>query len=259
MKVVVFVNPETHVFVSGLCLKHLHNIQDSVSEIIVITAGNHVKKFHQHLGFNNITYIDEQTVCKTLELPNRGLDSFSKQFAILHLDKFIDGDTFLNIDADVIFNQPVKFIFEHQRKFYIELDDFKPYYSTLESMCGIKRQLDPPSSFIADFMIFDRIYLEQLRTQSPAVADWNYWVSVEKNNTSGNCAVSEYETYGSWLYSSHPDVMLLEKSITYDNSMKFHKFNPTQENLDANPSIIPMRNTYDFDIDWTPIYPDWKF
>ena len=83
--------------------------------------------------------------------------------------------------------------------------------------------------------------------------------SIEKNNTSGNCAVSEYETYGNWLYFSYPDVMLLEKSITYDNNMKFHKFNPTQENLDANPGIIPMRNTYDFDIDWTPIYPDWKF
>jgi hypothetical protein len=108
MKVIVFVNPQTHVFVSGLCLKHLHNIQDSVSEIIVITAGNHVKEFHQHLGFDNITYIDERTVCKTLELPDRRLNSYSKQFAVLHLDKFIDGDTFLNIDADVIFIQPTQ-------------------------------------------------------------------------------------------------------------------------------------------------------
>lgn len=259
MTVVIFVNSHTHFFISGLCLQHLHNIQDEVSDVVVISAGEKIKEFHQHLGLDNITYLDERTICRAIGLTSGRLNSYNKQFAILHLDKFIDGDTFLNVDADVIFNQPVKFVFGDQRKFYIEQGNFEPYFSTLESMCGIARQLKSPDSFIADFMIFDRVYLEQLRTQSPALSDWDHWLLLDKNSLSGNYEISEYETYGNWMLTNHSDKMLLEKSNTYYDNMKFYKFNPTQENLEANPCIIPMRNTYDFDINWAPIYPNWKF
>ena len=255
MKVVIFINSKTHFFVSGLCLQHLRNIQDWVNEVVVITDGEKIKEFHQHLGFNNITYIAEHTVCRAIGLPGRYLDSHNKQFAILNLDRFIDGDIFLNVDADVIFNQPVKFIFGSERKFYLEQENFKPYFITLEEMCSIKKQIEEDSSFIADFMVFDRTYLEQMRTQSPILKNWSEWNAVAKKHN----GVSEYETYGNWMYANYPNLMLLEKSNTYYSNMKYHKFNPTQENLNANPCIIPMRNTYDFDIDWAPIYPDWKF
>jgi hypothetical protein len=255
MKVVLFINPKTHVFVSGLCLKYLHNIQDPVSEIIVITAGNHIKEFHQHLGFDNITYIDERTVCRALNLPGYLLNWNTKKFAILNLDKFIDGDIFLNVDADVLFNQPVQFLFGNKRKFYLEQDDCKAHYDAMKEMCGIERQLSAPNSFIADFMLFDRQYLEQMRAKSPALTNWRDWETIANHHDD----VSEYVTYGNWLHANYPNVMLLEKSNTYYSNMKYHKFNPTQENLNANPCIIPMRNTYDFDIDWAPIYPNWKF
>jgi hypothetical protein len=255
MKIVIFVNPKTHIFVSGVCLQHLHNIQDSVSEIVVITSGNHVKEFHHHLGFTNITYIEEHTVCHALGMSSNKLCSYSKQFVILNLDRIIDGNTFLNVDADVIFNQPVKFMFGDQRKFYLEQENFAPYFATLEEMCGIKKQIEVDSSFIADFMVLDRQYLEQMRTQSPILKNWSAWNTVAKKHN----AVSEYETYGNWMYAAHSNKMLLEKNNTYYDNMKYYKFNPTQENLDANPYIIPMRNTYDFDIDWAPIFPNWKF
>lgn len=255
IKVVIFVNSKTHFFVSGLCLQHLHNIQDPVTEVVVITRGEKIKEFHQHLGFTKITYIAEHVVCQALGMSDKNLNSYNKQFAILNLDRIIDADTFLNIDADVMFNRPVKFIFGDKRKFYLEQENFESYFATLEDMCGIKKQIDAASSFIADFMVFDRTYLEQMRTQSPILKNWPAWNTVAKKHN----AVSEYETYGNWMHVNYPSRMLLEKSNTYYNNMEYHKFNPTQENLDANPCIIPMRNTYDFDINWEPIFPNWKF
>lgn len=265
MQVAVFIN-DCHLFIGGLCLKHLTNIEDNIDNITVITPNvERTKNFYNWLGFDRITFLSDYEVCQTLNIPSERLDWVKKQYAILNLDKLVDDDVILNVDADVIFNTNIKLTHGSLRKFYIETECYQPYFDSIDDFFNLKKTMPQWDSFISDFMVFDRPYLQEMRESSLAFSDYTEWtLIVDKNTpTSGQYitpAISEYETYGTWMYANHPEIMILDRTnITYgkfENNIKYHKFIPTTENLKQHKNIITLRQTYDTDIDWNLIYPN---
>jgi hypothetical protein len=264
MKTVIFVN-SNHLFISGLCLRHLTNLKETIDGIVVITP--HVERlesFYHWMGFDQITFLSDSEVCQTLNIPSDRLSWIDKQYAILNLDKLVNDDIILNVDADIIFNTELKLTQDTARRFYIETECYQPYFDTIFDFFGLKKSLPQWDSFISDFMIFDSKYLKEMRKSTTAFDSYYSWKSIVDKNTPTTDqykipAISEYEMYGTWLYANYPDVMILDRtSSTYgkfEDNVKYHKFIPSIENLKENKTIIPLRQTYDTDIDWDLIYP----
>jgi hypothetical protein len=262
MKVVVFVNGN-HLFISGLCLKYLINLEDNVDSITVITPDvERMKNFYNWVGFNNITFLSDYNVCQTLNIPSERLDWFKKQYAILNLDKLVDDDVILNVDADVIFNTEVKLTDGNHRRFYLETEYYQPYFDTIFDFFNLRKTIPLMDSFISDFMVFDRQYLQEMRESSDAFIDYTKWLLIVNKNTPIEQvhAISEYETYGTWMYANHPEIMILDRTNnTYgksEDNHKYCKFIPTTENLVQHKNIIALRGTHDKDINWDLIYPN---
>ena len=258
MNIILFVN-SNHFYISGLCLRSLVNIQDKIDNIYIITPKiESLRLFHTWLGFRDIQYISDKHICRHLGMSGNRLH-WTKQWAMLNIDRFLEGETFFITDADVIFNTKTQFLHGTKRKFVIEYEYYAPYFNTIKDLTGIEKTLPKKDSFISDFMVFDSRYLRELRNSNNVFADTQTWLQVVERNkhpTDPCIAFSEYELYGTWLYHHYPECMILEKSKIYPENDTYYLFQPTQDNLAATPDIIALRNTYDQDIDWQRIYPD---
>jgi hypothetical protein len=262
MKVVIFVKQE-HFYLSGLCLKHLSNLSEPIENITIITPDKEkLKQFYQWLGIDGITFFSDFEICQKFSITSYRLNWFRKQYVILNLDKLVGEGLILNVDADVIFNAPVKLIKNDQVVFYLESGFYKPYFDTIRDFFGLEKILPEMDSFIADFMLFDSKYLKEMRDDSQIFDSYTSWQEVVDKNTPFNqvSAISEYETYGTWMYAKYPNKMNLDKSSpTYHNMMRYHKFVPTKKNLECNKNILSLRATYDNDIEWDTVYPNgWR-
>lgn len=276
MRVVVFVS-DYHLFVSGVCIKHLPNLNENVSDITIITPNiERHQKFYTSLGFNNLSYLSDLDVCKRLDIPSCRLSWVDKQYAILNLDRLFDDETVFNIDADVILNRPVKVTNGEQRIFYLESEYYPWYFKTIREFFGLKKSLKGNDSFIADFMVFDKKYLEEMKASSPAFANYQTWRNVIDNNTPSEQdiiewltplpidevyvtpAISEYETYGTWIRANYRNIVILDRSSpTYGNTADHQTIIPTEEYLAENKSIISMRfSQQDSEQYWQLIYPN---
>jgi hypothetical protein len=266
MQLVIFVNTN-HLFISGLCLKHLNNLNETVDGITIITPNiDKVKNFYRWCGIDQISFLSDSKICNILDIPGNSLDWIIKQYAILNLDKIIDSEQIVNIDADIIFNTEVKLTEGNHRRFYLENEYYQPYFDTIFDFFRLKKILPIRDSFISDFMIFDSKLLAEMRASSIAFDNYNNWRSIVDKNMPTNLqynvpAISEYETYGTWLYANYPELMIFDRTnSTYEDNNKFHRFTPTPINLEQHKTIISLRQTYDTDIDWSLIYPSgWEF
>lgn len=259
MHIVMFV-ANYHTLISGICLRHLNNIKENISGITVVTPDTtKTKEFYHWLGIENINFLEDQEVCDALDISKSGLDWTRKQYAIMNLDRLINDDQILNMDADVIINTPLALTQGKQRYFYLENEYYVPYFDTVRDLFGLQKKLANHESFNSDFMIFDRCFLQEMRDDSKDFRNFESWKKVVDRNTLPGAVVpatSEYETYGTWLQNKHPEVMIFVESSTFHDNMKYQRFLPSLKNLQSNPGIIPLRQTYDRELDWNQIYPD---
>lgn len=259
IKTVVFVGPK-HFFMSGVTLRYLKNISEVTETYIISPSPDKLESFHQWLGLPEFKYIDDKIVCKNLDMPE--MNFLSKQFCIMNLDKIIDSKYILNIDADVIFNTEISFINNDTITFYLEDEFYPPYFQTIKEIFNLEKILDERDSFVADFMLFESSVLKEIRNKTKYFSNYDLFKKISgknKDESIGYPAFSEYETYGTWMMHHYPSRMKLKRSDTYSNNVRFKNFLPTRDNIQNNPGIIPIRQTWDYDIDWNQIYPeDWK-
>lgn len=260
MKTVIFVS-NSHFFLSGLCLKYLANVKEVTDTTIITPNVEKLKEFHKWLGFSNLSYLSDQHISSVLQIDK--IDILSKQYAVLNLDRIIDSDYIFNVDADVIFNKSISLFYNNKTIFYLENEYYEPYFRTIRDIFGIEKILDNSVSFIADFMLLESNKLVTMRSTCSPLKDYQLLKSIVDKNTPvteprSYPAFSEYETYGTWMMYNDISNMKLINSHTFSNSGMFTNFQPTIQNLNVNPYILPLRITRDKDIDWNKIYsPDW--
>jgi len=130
----------------------------------------------------------------------------------------MSGDTlstsknFLVIDADTVLIRPHIFTSGKKTVFYCRNWSQPEYFKTYRKLLGEKPA--SPVSLVAHYMLFNKSKLAQLKRtiESKHRTKW-YLAILRKMDKSKPYAFSEYETYGNFFYSRHPDRIIFKKAL----------------------------------------------
>jgi len=253
MIAVIFV-ADYHLHLSGLAASRIRNLDPVPNKIVFITPDvDKLKTVHQNvldIGIP-IEYMQDDLVCQITGITDQ-MGWLPRQWVELHLDViFPDCDYILTLDSDIIINRPLRLFDEEKINLYIETERYEPYFTTMKQLLPDLTEFLPiDDSFIADFMLLDSMQLKALR--KAVDVDYSSWKKICDDNTPKQGPVpafSEYETIGTWMLNHAPDRINLIKSDTYDMSNKYCGKHKLTDLLKIN-SVIPLRQVYDFDINW---------
>lgn len=255
MIAVIFV-ADYHLYLSGLAASRIRNLDPVPNKIVFITPDvDKLKTVHQNvlnIGIP-IEYMQDDHACRITGIYPPELGWLNRQWVELHLDVlFTDCDYILTLDSDIIINRPLRLFDEGKINLYIERERYEPYFATMKQLLPDLTEFLPiKDSFIADFMLLDSMQLKALR--KAADVDYSSWKKICDGNTPNQQdsvpAFSEYETIGTWMLNHAPDKINLVKSDTHRDNNKYHGKHKLTDILKIN-SVIPLRQVYDFDINW---------
>ncbi|MCX6810132.1 MAG: DUF6492 family protein, partial [Candidatus Berkelbacteria bacterium] len=127
-------------------------------------------------------------------------------------DKYAKNDFFLIADADTVFCRPQVFVYEGRilMPACSQLGHI-PYYQAYEKLTGEK--VPAVVNFTSHHSLFDKNKLAELKTKIEKHCKTNWYNAIistkEINPTEGSC-VSDYETYGQFVFSRYYDECRLE-------------------------------------------------
>ncbi len=130
-------------------------------------------------------------------------------------------DHYLIWDADTIMLQPIQFLNEkHQILIKPSSEYHQPYFETYEKLLGKTRNVD--FSFISEHFFIKSAYMKELIAAIEEHSSlkshwvWNIMNAVQPEHLSG-AGFSEYETYGNFVNTIHPETFVLRplKTIRY--------------------------------------------
>jgi hypothetical protein len=115
----------------------------------------------------------------------------------------------LVVDADLCFLKPIRFRDEHGRYcFYMENEHYPPYFQTIERLLGLNKATE--KSFISDHILFSSARLRELISRVEERSSCSFPEALSRalrENRAAVPALSEYETYGTYLLRSHPELV----------------------------------------------------
>ena len=133
-----------------------------------------------------------------------------QQLLCLGAAEYIDDlpRSFVCLDADTLFLRPVRFVFEGAR--FVYYDSPQPprreYAETHRRLTG-EEQL--PRSFTAHHMLFDQALLAELFAQIEQLHGKPWHAAIlDSVDYSVGASFGEWDTYGSWVMTHHPDLCL---------------------------------------------------
>lgn len=127
-------------------------------------------------------------------------------------DKYAKSDFFLVADADTVFCRPQVFVFGGRITFSVcsQLGHI-PYYKAFEKLTG--EHVPALINFTSHHTLFDKRKLTELKNniEKHCKIKWYQAIVTTKdiNSREGSC-VSDYETYGQYVYLNYPDECRLE-------------------------------------------------
>jgi len=224
--IVICVGPQ-HIEIAKIVINQV-KLFFQAQQIYVITNPSHFEKF-QALNLNNLLLINEnklfdqfnfQSVADFLKHKIANGDRagwYFQQFLKMEVSKIIQSDYYLIWDADTIPLKPINF-FDQEDKVLIHKseENHNPYFETLEHILGITKTVN--YSFISEhFMVQTKLMQKMLLELSTNAENqvWPYYIL--ENIATKDMALSgfsEYETYGNFLKSTHPDAFRLRTSAS---------------------------------------------
>lgn len=143
-------------------------------------------------------------------------------------------DHYLIWDADTIMLKPIQFLNEKNQTLIKPSSEYhQPYFETYEKLLGKTRNVD--FSFISEHFFIKSAYMKELiqaieeHASSKRHWVWNIMNAVQPEHLSG-AGFSEYETYGNFVNTVHPETFVLRplKTIRYGA----RKFGPIPNRYD---------------------------
>jgi hypothetical protein len=140
---------------------------------------------------------------------------------------------FLIWDADTVLLRTVEFFDDDGRPYYTKATEHHlPYFETFDAL------FDEPAirefSFISQHQIINktilRDMLSEIELRHPKSKNWA-WAIMENLRGKGSNLFSEYETYGHYLKSRHPDSFVIRNLDWTRNGGKFAGNPPQQEKI----------------------------
>jgi len=209
LHLVIFCGPHYKDYLLDHCVYCIEqNVQDKfVSRTIVADLD------FEYPGFDIVTdqeiwdQIDPDFTYKKLFQSNWARQQILK----LSVDKIKTGKVLI-VDADLFFLKPIRFVVENKYNIYTSSEDdyFKPYFDTVKFL--INKNKIYSYSFVTDFALFDCDILAKLKTTIEQHTHTN-WVDAintvmleqEDHSNYFGQGLSEFELYGTYLYSEHFD------------------------------------------------------
>ena len=138
-------------------------------------------------------------------------------------------------DADTVPLRHLDFFDPEGRPYLTTSSEYhQPYFQTFEALTAI-RPLDH-TSFISQHQIIDKAILRELLNEiivnHPNTGGWA-WSIIESMRGQGTNLFSEYETYGHYCRTTHPDRCVVRKLLWNRDGQKLAGFPPHMEKLSA--------------------------
>ncbi|WP_104383940.1 DUF6492 family protein [Sphingobacterium sp. HMA12] len=222
--IVICVGPQ-HIEIAKVVINQVKRFFQA-QQIYVITSPSHFEKF-QSLSLTTLVLVNENELFDRFNF--RSITTFLKQkidngdragwyfqqFLKMEISKIIQSDYYLIWDADTIPLKPIHF-FDQDNRVLIQKseENHQPYFETLEHILGLKKTVN--YSFISEhFMVQTKLMQNMLLEISKKAGDQSWPYYILENIATKDIALSgfsEYETYGNFLNSTHPEHFRLRTS-----------------------------------------------
>jgi len=188
-----------------------------VSEIFVITSKQHfkyLKKLHDYITLvdedsliSGLSYSSINEILKSKSIHNRTGWYFQQLLKFAFAQSRYAHDYYLSWDADTLPLSKISF-FEGEHPLFTPKKEFhQPYFITLNKLLNLKKIVD--FSFIAEHMLFKKEYVTELIDSiTHSNVEGGTWYEKILNACDFSCgsSFSEFETYGTYVWHTHPNV-----------------------------------------------------
>ncbi|HEY2342296.1 MAG TPA: DUF6492 family protein, partial [Chthoniobacteraceae bacterium] len=215
-----------------------------VRKIHVCAPRREFARFHAALG-SDVVLLDEDEVVpglrlaelRKLKLPGfpRGAGWYFQQllkcgFAFLGAPE----DSYLIWDADTVPLRKIELFDESGRTYFTRADEHHaPYFENYERLLG--RAAAPPCSFIAQHIVVQKTHmramLSEIEGRISGAENWAWKIMRTLSGPHSNL-FSEYEFYGNYVYSAHPEEVVLRDLSWTRDGVQLASFHPTDADLD---------------------------
>lgn len=223
-----------------------------VKTIHVITAGKNFRRFRAALG-GDVELLDEDTLIPDMTLaalrafngpsfPQAAGWYFQQYLKLAFAFRPSTDSHFLIWDADTIPLRPLRFFDDDGRMMFVKSAEYhEPYFANYRHLIGAEPNRE--FSFISQHMPVERAslreMLERIDARFPGDESWA-WKIMRNLPRTGSDLFSEYEFYGHYLKSFHPEkAVFVERPWTRDGT-RLKSFRPTDADL------LDLARDYDF-------------
>lgn len=159
---------------------------------------------------------------------------YYQQFLKLQYAALADNDYYLAWDADTALVKPCHFFDDRTGKPYFDMktEYHAPYFTTINALFPDVNKI-AEGSFVSEHMIFKKQYvLEMIREMeaNTSISGTVFWEKIfnaaKLDDLQNTASFSEFETYGSWILTRHPDSYILREwsslrhAVNYYDSMQ---------------------------------------
>ena len=191
-----------------LCIEGLRRNVNEIGKIIVI--GKDCSPFRMFCKKNWLFFVDE------VEFMGYGKDDINicrprragwlyQQLIKLNAANLVQSDNFLVMDADHVLLKPHTFISDGKWNFYTSEEYHKPYFLAINNLFNGKYDKICEKSFISDKMVFNKSMLAAMKDEIEKCCKESWDKAIINNYVNSNSGFSEFETYGTWVYSNYKD------------------------------------------------------
>lgn len=191
------------------------NVRHPIKKIIVISSkSNLIRKLCKE---TNCVFIDENTVLpitkKDIKYVVNGIDRSGWLFQQLlkyEASKYCRQKYYLVTESDTLFIRPR--VFEQHRKIYFPCSGqlcHIPYFISYRAILG--KTIKPYINFTSHHVLINKRRMKQLKTDVEAYCKKPWYKAIIENidKTNGS-AISDYETYGQYIYNNFIKDMEIE-------------------------------------------------
>ena len=178
--------------------------------------------------FADVKRIRELYLSRTDKNPGRA-GWYVQQFIKMAFSRFTKDEYYLIWDSDTIPLKPVSMFDDNSRPFFdMKTEYHRPYFATMGRLIpGLSKTAE--GSFISEHMVIKSSHMDEMLREiesNPGIDGRNFQekiINAADAEYLPGSGFSEFETYGSYVMSRHPDSYILRKWTSLRTFVRFYR------------------------------------
>lgn len=155
---------------------------------------------------------------------------YYQQFLKLRYADLSENEFYLAWDADTALVKPCKFFDTETGLPYFDMktEYHAPYFSTINALFSDVNKI-AKGSFVSEHMVFKKQYVLEMiheienNSSLPGTAFWEkIFYAAKIDDLKTTASFSEFETYGSWVLTRHPDAYILREWSSLRHAVNYY-------------------------------------